>query len=526
MKESDIVETFDPEVDPNVASAAGNVTKKKRSGHSSINPKLMSDAIEEGRWALEEFEILISDPCGDASSDDPEEEGEDYEGGYTYDVMCQSDDEADEMEAADKRKANDSDVEEQNELLACNGCLDYSVEGRKKAKAKAAEMRKQKAALAKQEKSKEAKAKKDAAAKKKPTVAANDIKLLAKQLEEEEKRVEARRKKRARDHEKALKDMEKQAKKSKGTPDKRPNPHHIPKKKARAETFVKSFLVHKHKALPDFRGPPFIPTNDPPELLCMSLAFRAAAGDVIFQDNKGKKFIENPWDKIDATGPKESSQRCQLLQDQINLIEKELQKVHDATARRRTLYDAAKQSRDDTHQKYIDAGEKLKSTKKVFQSSSKKKKKSIGKIEPVKSSVDDGINSRAPDGEHAVASAVPSSGMDENQSEVEGHPTELMNGHSNELTPTIETTLCDTPKIEKPTTEATSSMHEVISNNFKAEASSEAVLKTEMLSGKDPSSAASVSKTETKDATVESPGSEAADKRGDASVEPINGYHH
>ena len=493
VRESDIVETFDPEVDPNVASAAGNVTKKKRSGHSSINPKLMSDAIEEGRWALEEFEILISDPCGDASSDDAEEESEDYEGGYTYDVMCQSDDEADEMEAADKRKANDSDVEELNELLANNGCLDYSVEGRKKAKAKAAELKKHKAALAKQEKSKEAKAKKDAAAKKKPTVAANDIKQLAKQLEEEEKRVEARRKKRARDHEKALKDLEKQAKKSKGTPDKRPNPHHIPDKKARAETFVKSFLIHKHKALSDFHGPPFIPTNDPPELLCMSLAFRAAAGDVIFQDNKGKKFIESPWDKIDATVPKESLQRCQLLQEQIELIEKELQKVNDATIRRRALYDKAKHSRDATHQRFIDAGEKVKSTKKVFQSSSKKKKKSVGKIEPIKSSEDDGMNGQTPDGKLSAAPAV--TAINEKPSKVESHSSELKNDRSNELTSTIETTNCDASKIEKIAIGTASSTPEVISNSFKTEGPSDTVIKMETSEAeieKEPTSAMEV----------------------------------
>lgn len=388
VRESDIVETFDPEVDPNVAAAAGNVTKKRRSGHSSINPKLMSDAIEEGKWALEEFEILISDPCGDAANEVDEESEEYEEPGFTYDIMCQSDEEADALEATDKRKGNDSDIEELNELLSNNGCIDFSTEGRKKAKAKVAEMKKQKAALARQEKSKEAKAKKGSLVKK-TDVTEVDTKQLAKLLEEDEKRAEARRKKRSRDHEKLLKDCEKQAKKSKhSSPDKRP--HFIPEKKARAEAFVKSFLIHKNKALSDFHGAPFIPnTNsvDPSGLLGMALAFRGASGDIPFSNHKGKVFIENPWEKIDSAGPEESSQRCERLQEQISMIEKEIQKVNAATARRNTLSVTAKQSRDATHQSFIDAGEEIKASKKVFVSNSKKRKSGI-KVEPVKSNGD------------------------------------------------------------------------------------------------------------------------------------------
>jgi hypothetical protein len=452
VRESDIVETFDPEVDPNVASAAGNVTKKRRSGHSSINPKMMSDAIEEGRWALEEFEILVSDPCGDA---DVESEYDEMR--YTYDVMCQSDDEADELEAADRRKSNDSDVEEQNELLANNGCLDFSVEGRKKAKAKAAEMKKQKAALAKQEKSKEAKAKKDSASKKasKPSVTEEDTKQLAKLLEEDEKRAEARRKKRTRDHDKLLKELEKQSKKTKNTPDKR-NPNVVPQKKARAEAFVKSFLIHKHKAHSDFHGAPFIPTNsvDPSGLLGMSLSFRGAAGEISLPQHKGKESAENPWDKIDATSIKESSQRCEKLQEQIELIEKELQKVNAVTARRLALYDAAKQSRDAAHQKYLDAGEEVKSSKKVFVSSSKKsKKKSIGKPDPVKSAEDDDNSGQTPIESSVAVSAV----LDEKLPTIASQPANLPseNGDANVVSSIVEMNLIEAPsKVENATVEA------------------------------------------------------------------------
>lgn len=400
VRESDIKENFDPEVDPNVAAAAGNVTKKRRSGHSSINTKIMSDAIEEGRWALEEFEILLNDTCGDHSDDESEYD----DAGYTYDIMCQSDDEADELNASGPHKDNDSDIEEQNELLVSNGCLDFSVEGRKKAKARSIELKKQKALLIKQEKSKEAKAKKDAAIKKaiikKPSVTEDDTKQLAKQLEEEEMRekreIEARRKKRSRDHERSLKEMEKKSKKTRlSTPEKRTNPNAIPDKKARAEAFIKSFLIHKCKTHSDFTGASFVPTNsvDPSSLLGMALAFRGAAGDIPF-DNNGKDFIENPWDKIDACNPKESSQRCNLLQEQIDLVEKEIQKVNAAKESRYKLYSEAKKSLAVTYKTILDAGDRAKSVK---TSTKKKKKNSMAKAETIKTHDDiDDMSGRTP----------------------------------------------------------------------------------------------------------------------------------
>ena len=130
VKESDIIESFDPEEDVNIAAAAGNITKKRRS--TAFNTKQMTNAIEEGRWALEEFELQLNNCCGDNS--DNEEDDAENDSGYTYDVLCQSDGEADELEEG-KEKGNESDIEELNELLASDGVLDYSVEGRKKAKA-------------------------------------------------------------------------------------------------------------------------------------------------------------------------------------------------------------------------------------------------------------------------------------------------------------------------------------------------------------------------------------------------------
>jgi hypothetical protein len=82
VKEGDIIETFDPDEDPNTVSAVGNVTKKKRSSRSIADSKTFLAAIEEGRWALEEFELQLSDACGDQT--DEEDPDEEQEMNYSY----------------------------------------------------------------------------------------------------------------------------------------------------------------------------------------------------------------------------------------------------------------------------------------------------------------------------------------------------------------------------------------------------------------------------------------------------------
>merc|ERR1712238_9910 len=68
VKEADIIENFDPDEDVNQQLATGNVTKRKKSslrGQTAANAKMLQKATDEGRWALEEFEMLLNDPCGD-----------------------------------------------------------------------------------------------------------------------------------------------------------------------------------------------------------------------------------------------------------------------------------------------------------------------------------------------------------------------------------------------------------------------------------------------------------------------------
>ena len=332
VKESDIIETFDPEEDVNIAAAAGNITKKRRS--NAFNTQLMSNAIEEGRWALEEFEIQLNNTCGDTSDDEGEDEEDEKDTGYTYDVLNQSDEEADELDEDDK-KGQESDIEELNELLASDGVLDYSVEGRKKAKARAAALKKQHTLQTKKEREKAM-----AAKTKSKTPTKVDSKINEYQTQKAQREREARQKKRSRDHEKSLKDVERKAKRKK-TADKRSIPSDIPDKRGRADTIAKGFLMRR--CIDDdsgkLIGAAFQPTAsvEPSGLLGMALAFRAAAGEIPFVETNGKPFCENSWDKFNADGPTDSAERCKRLQDQIDLIGKEIIKVDAATDKRLAL---------------------------------------------------------------------------------------------------------------------------------------------------------------------------------------------
>ncbi len=377
VKESDIIENFDPDEDVNIATAAGNVTKKKRS--TAFNSKQMSDAIEEGRWALEEFELQLNNSCGDRSDDENELD----ESGYTFDSLCQSDDEADERNEL-HFKSNKSDIDELNELLAADGLPDFSIEGRKKAKARAAALKKENALLVKKEKEKE----KEKAKKSKPKPPSKDeAKKFEKQLDLEDKRAQERRIKRARDHEKSLKELERKAKRVKSNiPEKKCNPNEVPNKRNRAEIIAKGFLMRKCIKDASFIGAAFQPTSsvEPSGLLGMALAFRAAAGEVPFVDTTtGTPFIQEDWEKIDADSPSESAERCKRLLEQIDLIAKLIEKVDADTERRIALTDDAEKARSAAQKRIMDAENEVRLT---FAS---KKKKPAKKGENIK--VEDAI---------------------------------------------------------------------------------------------------------------------------------------
>ena len=155
----------------------------------------MTNAIEEGRWALEEFELQLNNTCGDHSDD---EDDTDNDTGYTYYILCQSDEEADEIDQ-DDNKGRESDIEELNELLEHDGLLDFSVEGRKRAKARAIALKKQNTLLAKKEREKAMGVKAKPAGKATPAKVYTQKIERQRELEEQraQREIEALRKKRA-----------------------------------------------------------------------------------------------------------------------------------------------------------------------------------------------------------------------------------------------------------------------------------------------------------------------------------------
>ncbi len=404
VRESDIIDSFDPDEDVNVANAHGNVTKKRRSTASLLTTKAMSDAIEEGRWALEEFELQLNDTCGDGDvhGETDDEVENDYESNFV--VLCGSDDEADEMESmkglSRSENSHESDIDEQNELLASDGTLDFSSEGRKKAKLRTAALKKQNALRVKKEKEREKAKEKVAKAKKtkfsqqqkKIPSSPKDVKSREKKLELEEKRekreLELRRKKRSWDHEKMMKEQDLKVKKKKtNTPDKKTAANEVPNKRCRAETMVKSFLVRKFmsRELKDVNfdgcGPSFQTQTsvDPTGLLGMTLAFRAAAGEVPFVDNNGKPFIVADWEKIDSKTPSSSSERCERLLEQIELIQQEIKRVNETRDRRLYMIVEAERARDESRAKLFDAEKEVRAS--YLKKKKKTPKKSIASVE-------------------------------------------------------------------------------------------------------------------------------------------------
>lgn len=419
-KESDIIEQFDPEEDPDthVGGPQGLKKKKHHTRDHRINPqteRLRQKAVEEGRWALEEFEMQLSDTCGDLYLSD-DEDNDDH---YSYDVLCQSEAEGDSAVkdagaasadgapswAAASPSADDdtldgtiSDEEEIAELLSTEGMLDYSVAGRKLAKKRVAAIKKVKTekakALQKKKKAEQEKKKKADAAKKKKADATKgkaENKKIEREMQKQQKELEKRRKKRERDREM----MEKKAKKAKisalETVKKGGRtPGGIPDKKERATAVVRGYLTRIAKK-EDLAGLGFssaatLPSSavESTSLLGMALAFRAAAGYAEMPVGKGEEPVKKPWDKIDTEGPSKSEDRCKNLAQQAEMLEQELAKIEKENGQRRVLIAQAHRQREAREKKAIRKEERIKKQSAPKKKTAKKPKESeSGKTTPV-----------------------------------------------------------------------------------------------------------------------------------------------
>ncbi len=341
VREADIVEDFDPAEDPNQHGNAP-AGKKKRSSRSSISniigSKLYASAVEEAQWALEEFELQLQD----VGSDGPEEDDE----GYSFPVLCQSDDEADNVGAYAHK---DMDVDELNELLATDGLIDFTSTGRKTAKMRAQAIKRQK-----QDAEKKQKADKLKRARLEQDRKKKDCKAKENESKKEFKDLDRKRKRRAREREKALKSVDSSKKRKLEPEDLKKmasgRRNLIASKRERASAIVEGYLNRALKRN-DYTtlclgGVMNIPAAviDSTGLLGMAMAFRAAAGDLPMPEESGVQSSNvKPWDAIKVDKVKTSKERMELLQKQVGLLQSEIARLKAAAATRKQLTERARQ---------------------------------------------------------------------------------------------------------------------------------------------------------------------------------------
>jgi len=430
VREADIIENFDPEQDVNQQLAsAGNISKKKKSvirGQTAANARMLQKATDEGRWALEEFEMLLNDPCGDQMEDFANEEEEEN---YTFPVLCESDDEADEADDSTPSQTTPSqttggtifdtptgiitEIDEVNELIATDGKLDYTAEGRKNAKKRAAALKKQ---IAEEKKSANKKKKEPKVVPEKVVpvkvlpLTPTPVKVLPAKAEKssrqsepdykkEQRELEKRRKKRSRERERVLKELERKAKKMKvdgnSTMIRKGRKLGIADKRRRAESLVKGYL-HSIVAKEGLRGfgsggaSNLSAANvDGSGILGVALAFRVAAGELDMPNGDDSTSSVKPWDKVDVDSSTTSHDRCVNLEKKIKLIEDAIERLARDDERRKQLLELAKQDKIKYDQEVCAAEKEARQNDMPKRKVSVKRKNSTDKEEETTMSISD-----------------------------------------------------------------------------------------------------------------------------------------
>uniref|UniRef100_A0A7S1VTX3 Bromo domain-containing protein n=1 Tax=Grammatophora oceanica TaxID=210454 RepID=A0A7S1VTX3_9STRA len=395
VRESDIIENFDPDVDPNVASAGGNITKKKRS--RTTDNKTFTTALEEARWALEEFELQLTDTCGDLAEEEGDEEG------YSFGNLALSDDEID--DDVDRPEFSVSDTEEANELLATNGLFDFTSEGIKNRKKTAIARKKQKQE-ADREASKKAKAEKAQKAKDERNAKRRKAHAEKRKREAEaKKKLEAAEGKSTKSSKSSKSSKSKKRasparskddsnKKSKRSRTSRITPAPNTDKRRRAMAISKGF-VYRISETEDLKtlglsGVLNIPASvvDSSGLLGRTLAFLAAAGEVPMPDNGDEDVNVTPWDiDVDELEQiKSSKEREEKLAEQVKQLKKRIASAKESTKRRRELTKEALERRKGVHKKVYDKEyeSKREIMRRKKKGASKSSKKSSSKASVVK----------------------------------------------------------------------------------------------------------------------------------------------
>ena len=348
VRETDIVENFDPDNDPNKKATVVN-KKNKRSSRSGlatvVGSKTYATALEECVWANEEYESVLQDAFDYNSEEEEQDDGEEMN--YSYSLLSQSDDEADDEDTHhfvyNEQTMSMSDIDEANWLFEHEGKLDTSATGRKNAKKRAQALKRKAAEKDKKPQSDTGKTTADSLKKKKETKSKNRLK----EQKREQRDLERRRKKRVREREKVMRSEARKFKRrrvSSGVDSDDDERGLSCDKRARASAIVKAYLTRMandedYKSL-CLNGVMTMPAAmvDSTGLLGMALAFRAAAGEISMPDDGEEQTAKmKPWTAIDTTTPNGSAERVAVLEKQAALIRHQLDRTRVNTQRRKDL---------------------------------------------------------------------------------------------------------------------------------------------------------------------------------------------
>ncbi|GKY91158.1 hypothetical protein MPSEU_000088600 [Mayamaea pseudoterrestris] len=343
VRETDIVDSFNPDDDPN--KSAGHASKRKRTPrnamHSAITSKTYATAVNECVWANDEYENTLLD----AYEEDAQQEDDENETNLTFAALAEADDDIDADEDEDfyhdVETMSYGDIVEANYLLAHDGMTNFDYSKKKKPPPKKSPAKK-KAPVPEKDKKEVV----EAAKKAKADLAKR--KLRAKEEKKEQRELERRRKKRTRDREKALKEAAaRKNKRPRSLMDVDEDDRGLATdKRARASAIVKAYLLRMAKSDDEYKslalnGVSTLPAAmiESTGLVGMALAFRAAAGELIMPDDSEDQVTKNkrPWELIDATTGKTSSERSAALEQQIKLLETEIKRVKQNATRRSQL---------------------------------------------------------------------------------------------------------------------------------------------------------------------------------------------
>ena len=351
VRETDIIENFDPNTDPNKTIAG----KKSRSTSSVVGSKTYATAIQECVWASEEYENVLQDAFENTATSENDDEEDEIN--FTFMTLAQSDDELDQGDEYGYQNDNDnmdwSDVEESNYLISHDGMFDASMAGRKSSKKRSQSLKKQvnkkgRDAVATVIKDDPAKKKRSRPKAKSDSQTENggaNVVDGGRIVKNDTRDLERRRKKRLRDHEKTGKsDARKKANKRRRTAsndEDELDQRLVHDKQCRATAIVKAYLIRLAKQSDNkslaLSGVLTMPSAsvDSIGLLGMSLAFRAASGGLCMPDDGKEQLAKwKPWVVVDTERPKTAADRVKNLRKKIELVESEIIRLRRDTKRR------------------------------------------------------------------------------------------------------------------------------------------------------------------------------------------------